>query len=323
MSPLLQVWLAIFIGLFNCNIIAAQEQTKSMPHVFFRPRQAIYTSQARWLASFVYDFSKFEDYVANVERNIAQTRLLAENILREYNTSVYPKSKQPPSALRRHFNVSRKEPYVALFGLQLGEINALSSRFQEKCADFRQMIDLLNSGKNRGKRSLLPLGNLLSFVFGVSSESELNKIKQEIVKLAKTQDQVIHAVEDGFSVINVSRSLIQENRQTINQLINVSKHLQNELAVITQSIALLLPFKRFVLAHLQVQHGLATLTSMVKQANAHIDEIINKIDLLTLGHLSTEIVHPAELLGVLDEIQKTLPNSLKIAKKYLCSVVLL
>ena len=73
-----------------------------------------------------------------------------------------------------------------------------------------------SSQHHRSKRTLLPfVGEILSWLFGVLSDRDLNEIRFQVNNLALNQKRIIHVVEKGLSLINEFQVLIHENRQSI------------------------------------------------------------------------------------------------------------
>ena len=65
------------------------------------------------------------------------------------------------------------------------------------------------------KRSLIPIiGKSLSYLFGSTTESNLNSIHSSVSRLAKSQEEIAHAVDENVSLINITRVAISESRQT-------------------------------------------------------------------------------------------------------------
>ena len=64
------------------------------------------------------------------------------------------------------------------------------------------------------KRSLIPIiGKGLSYLFGTATESDLNTIQSGISRLAKSQEEIGHVIDENISVINITRVEMSDNRQ--------------------------------------------------------------------------------------------------------------
>ena len=84
---------------------------------------------------------------------------------------------------------------------------------------FLQIVNHIQSHSKRYKRSLLPLGNLFSFLFGTTNQDDLNSIKAQVKEIYENQVNQAKVLTDIVSITNVSRSLINENRLLINRMI--------------------------------------------------------------------------------------------------------
>ena len=78
--------------------------------------------------------------------------------------------------------------------------------------------NLIGHIHNRNKRSLLPLGGLLSFLFGTANQDDIDSIKQDVRTLYANQVDQSEVLNELVTIINVSRGLINDNRNIINTL---------------------------------------------------------------------------------------------------------
>ena len=79
------------------------------------------------------------------------------------------------------------------------------------------MIDHIS---NKHKKSLLPFGDLFNFLFGTADDKDLKAIKSDIKQLYQNQMNQANALSDIISKTNVSRGLINENIQKINNIVD-------------------------------------------------------------------------------------------------------
>ena len=87
------------------------------------------------------------------------------------------------------------------------------------------------------KRLLVPIiGKGLSYLFGIATESDLNTIHSSIGRLAKSQEDITHVVDENISVINITRVEMSENRQALSKMIGSLANLNVKLGNITQAI---------------------------------------------------------------------------------------
>ena len=81
--------------------------------------------------------------------------------------------------------------------------------------------NLIGHIQNRNKRSLLCLGDLFGFLFGTADQADLDSIKADIKQLYQNQMDQTNVLNDIITVTNVSRGLINENINRINNIIDM------------------------------------------------------------------------------------------------------
>ena len=70
------------------------------------------------------------------------------------------------------------------------------------------------------KRSLiLIIGKGLTYLFGTATEADLNTIHSSVSRLAKSQEETAHIVDENVSVINITRVEMSEHRYVLNKMI--------------------------------------------------------------------------------------------------------
>ena len=61
------------------------------------------------------------------------------------------------------------------------------------------------------KRSLIPMtGKGLSYLFGTATDAYSNTICSSVSRLAESQEEIAHVVDENVSVINIMRVKIQK-----------------------------------------------------------------------------------------------------------------
>ena len=87
------------------------------------------------------------------------------------------------------------------------------------------------------KRSLIPIiGKGLNYLIGAATESDLNTICSSISRLTKSQEEVVHVVDEYISVINITGVEMSENRQALNKIIGSLANLDVKLGNITEAL---------------------------------------------------------------------------------------
>ena len=68
------------------------------------------------------------------------------------------------------------------------------------------------------KKSLIPIiGKGPSYLFKTATESDLNTIRSNVSRLAKSQDEVACVLDENIFVINITRVEMPKNTQALNK----------------------------------------------------------------------------------------------------------
>ena len=59
----------------------------------------------------------------------------------------------------------------------------------------------------------------MELLLGTATESDLNTIHSSVIRLAKSQEEIGHGVDENILVINITRLEMSENRQALNKII--------------------------------------------------------------------------------------------------------
>ena len=102
------------------------------------------------------------------------------------------------------------------------------------------------------KRSILPLGGILSFLFLTADKRDLDEIKRNVTILYDNQIKQDEVLDDIISITNISRAFITENRHMINSMLDSIQFLNDTLANIQKDIQPLFVTRRFLLTHAEV-----------------------------------------------------------------------
>ena len=78
------------------------------------------------------------------------------------------------------------------------------------------------------------IGKGLSYLMRTTTESDLNPICSGVSRLAKSEEEIAHVVDENISVINIIRVEMSEYRQALNKIIGRLANLNVKLCNITQ-----------------------------------------------------------------------------------------
>jgi len=167
--------------------------------------------------------------------------------------------------------------------------------------------------KTRKRRALLLfIGSALKFLFGTASQSDVDELKHNVVQLRNNQKTIIHVVEHSISLLNMTRHEVSENIIAINNLITVQNNIENHLKLITGRIEK----KLNELQNYAVNNHITLVINQIKEiiimSDRRIDFIRRQLNMLSIGHLSPEIITPLHLKALLLEIQSVIPKQFEL-----------
>ena len=177
---------------------------------------------------------------------------------------------------------------------------------------FLQIVNHIQSHSKRYKRSLLPLGNLFSFLLGTANQDDLNSIKAQVKEIYENQVNQAKVLTDIVSITNVLRSLINENRLLINGMIQTVITLNSTLKEIQQDLFLLLTTRKFLLTHAETLIHSHRLNIAVNNLVDDIKIMEQYMTMFSSGELNPNLIFPEMLIKELIKIQKQLPPSIKL-----------
>ena len=159
------------------------------------------------------------------------------------------------------------------------------------------------------KRSILPLGGILSFLFGTADKRDLDEIKRNVKTLYDNQIKQGEVLNDIISITNISRALFTENRHMINSMIVSILFLNDTLANIQKDIQPLHVTKIFLLIHAEVLIHSHRLRVAVSDIRNDINKFGKYQDTLSSGKLSPTLVDPTYLYDKLIRIQSGISSN--------------
>ena len=161
-----------------------------------------------------------------------------------------------------------------------------------------------NHCSSRRRRSLLPLGSLFSFLFGVASESHQQLIKERVQHLEDSQLQVAHYVENAMTVVNKASDDIILNRMLISNLTDVMTqmtHSYNRTLNVVENMVI--PYQRVSYRILQLSLAKQAFQHCYLQLAQQVYALELKVSDVLSGRITPELFPPALLHGWLRNIK--------------------
>ncbi len=271
--------------------------------VFFKHIQTFHASQSSWLISLTYDTEVYMSFLNELAQNI--------HLLEGQCTSLL----STEQSLVSKADADSAKVYRQMFEAERTALKALRADFD----DLRmQMIELQlthnHDFTSRRPRSLFPfIGTIFKKLIGVADEQTVREIKAQLRLLASTDRSLAHLTHDSLTLINATRLDVDENRKTVNTLIDVTGGLQRDLSQLAANISdLVLPFKSFMLHYVQISHHIILARNSLVEARLLLDELKAKISVMALGRVTPTLLSSAELMHVLQSIEDNLPSTVKL-----------
>ena len=98
------------------------------------------------------------------------------------------------------------------------------------------------------QRSILPLGGILSFLFGTAYQKDLEEIRKNVKIIYENQK----VLDNVTAMTDISRAMIRENRLMIKNMVDSVQFLSKTSVNIHKEIEPLFITRRFLLIHAEV-----------------------------------------------------------------------
>lgn len=262
--------------------------------IFYKVAE-ISNSNSEWLITLVIDFNPYRQFMDKLSESITRTSsmaaILKSNLEREHTSPSV-------NAFINNFISLSKE---------IQQVNNSHSEILESFAD-------MHESDERFKRSLFPWGgSLLHSIFGVVTDDNIDRIRNNIHKLRNNQLKLLHAVQHSLSIINMSRVDISENRHTINALTTALDKMSIKIASVAEALELRIRnLEKFTHAYLTLDLMVQDLKGLVQKANFHLQDLKVQLATLSSRHLNPSVITPKYLKKLLLDVKSRLPRHLDL-----------
>ena len=230
--------------------------------VLFRKISEVTTSRSRWTVTFVIDLDPHAAVLGRIEANIDSTMGIIHSVM----------DNNPPAAsgLINNFRQLTTE---------LRTLNETHFGLVGRFAEYKKLHP-------RAKRSLLPfVGQAFSCLFGRVYDGDLESIRRNLRSLRDNQLGVAHAVQEGLSLLNVSRVQISENRQTLNVLVMDIETLDHRVANVTQVLHnRILRIETMLPMYLQLDAVVQWIKLSMQKALLLVEHLQLQLNMLSIGN---------------------------------------
>ena len=266
----------------------------------------IYASYSSWVISYSVELAPYLHHLQTIQEEINTFRNDAEIILQRppTNESVFHQSRHIRFQIMRLLK-EETQTFVNEFSTIKSLIHTIKTFTQENEESFFS---------DRNKRAILPfVGKVMSFLFGVSTVENVNRIRSSLVQLGNRQEQVIDVLATSFSLINKTNQEIHINRQAISRIANATAALQIEFrAFYTQFYMDLFPEFVYVQLISRVHAVFNIISSTMRQFHLSLNNLLLHLQSSLQGKLSPSLIPPSQFVTVLTRVQSELPADIQL-----------
>ena len=263
-------------------------------NAYFVYKNTFYASYNSWLVTFTYDIEPYRRYLGMVRTEVNHFR----DSYRRADLTFQIEDLKP---IKDHMNMTLNRE-VKLFELEMENLNGMLDNIES-------IIHSNHDG--RTKRALIPfLGSILSAITGTPTESDMTEIRNSVSILGRSQEQVIHIVQESVSLINATHHDVRVNREALNNLSNATVILEKKFKAMTDGLDVIKDILGVYELAIKLHDLFDILTNVIRQAHFNIVELSNNFMSSNHGMLSQSLVGPVQLHRVLRQIQNQLPKDL-------------
>ena len=268
-------------------------------NVIFQRVKEVTTVRAKWMVTFVEELLPFERFLNKTQ----------------YTTIIALRAVLKFQAIIAKYNPEKKNWISAAFGAntEVDNLNKTCIEIMNKFQDLKSMYyDKTVEKKFRSKRALIPIiGKALSFLFGTVSEDDLNSIRSNLRTLTISQNKLIHVVQEGMTILNTTQGRIIENREKINNIIDVIHNVSHKLVSVSTTVGIL---QSYLHGYNHIGLAISEVKDMLTIAGDYLGQLQLKLNMLSMGHLSPSVITPHNLRILLSDIKSKLPPHLRLPK---------
>ena len=269
----------VLLALLGISLTTLASDTSES--VIFHPVEELQTSKSSWILSTAIDLEPYSEAITKIRHFATYIRSsLAEFYMRIPNDT-------------RHDDGIPK--YKMLLNMTYDDIQSTIKRLESVNSKYFDTIGFIRYHPHAQKRSLLPLGGVLSFLFGTADQHDLDELKSDVKALYDNEMEQNKVLNEIVTITNISRGLIAENRLKINNMINSITILNGTLKNIAEQLEPLMMARNFQIAHTEVLLHTHRLKTAVSNIENDVEHLTLYLDTLSSGKLNPSIINPIQL----------------------------
>ena len=154
--------------------------------------------ESKWMLTFVNDLKPLESFLWNLGSEGFGIERILKRIIDTYSDNNNPTYTPLLQAMGRQLDLVEESLKPVILGLS--DLKLLKSR-------------------NRSKRAVIPVvGKALHFLFETLTTADSKVVTSNLKILMTNQEQSMHIIREGLSILNITRAEVRENRKAILKL---------------------------------------------------------------------------------------------------------
>ena len=262
--------------------------------------QNIKTSSKFWLLTFDLKVSKFHSDLQGLSNTYEE--------FVQSGVKQFPRVQMTPTYVA-YFNHLKNATFT-----DLKTIHYRLIKYKQALLEFEKVFPNTKRDPGRAKRGAFNFfGSILSSVFGLSTEQDMDTITQKMNELITSQNSMKNVMNHEMTIINATRMNVNQNRHVINEVIDMSALIRDHLNDIDENLTTYIENTRmfnYRQTHIQIFNHHMNLA-----LQAYYDQFIQlkvETESLLKGKLSLTILNPNDFKRALTLIGQNLPSDLQL-----------
>ena len=277
---------AEFLILFlywNLTYVVTQQ-----PSTYVMQMGSKYTTQSRWLATFVIHLEPHKQHLMQLESTIEDLGNAIEHYI---NT------------------LSDDDVTTWQFKTRQHQLENVQTQITQLKNELTEIDDIIkNSEISRDKRALFSfLGNILSTITGTATEADIQKINSHLIQLNDANMEIKHVLDDSLTIVNATRIKTNELSETVNHLISGMSLIFDQFDNITAVAAVELKKQKFMKrVYIQISYSFHTINKGLILLRQDIDSFKLKFSDVLNHKVTPTLLPPKQLKSLLQEVSSQL-----------------
>ena len=269
--------------------VSCAQQSKKADSFVLKKVNSVFTTESRWLTSFVVNNEPFIQNVQSIQDDANSLLGVLNHYIEQLRDAQDPNNSY----------------HLDIFRTYRTKIKIINKETSKMIVNAKQIQDFLIESPNRSRRSLLPfLGDFLSGLTGVATQKDIDAINEHLQIMYSQNDELSHILDGSISVINATKIQLDNVIDTVNDLNDLTAKLNHELQNVT-----LLTFRTVNdLKRFQADYFDIDVHEQLLQANLRLlQQQLLKFKLIVSdalqGKVTPLLVEPTKFKEILQDIQ--------------------